>query len=119
MLSCSVNLEKLLESHMYTYDLIFLSCHLRSKGRGSSSVYTGLSGTIKCNHFSKGLPCHSSTVFTWLYSFSRLYPLGNNIIESSLVNQGWRSASSALIREAGGYTRNCCRRFKIKFVGSS
>jgi hypothetical protein len=81
------------------------------------TVYTGLSGTIKCNHSSNDLACHSSTVFTWWYSFSRLYPLGNNIIESSLVNQGWRNASSARIREPGGYSRNCCRRFKTKFVG--
>ena len=66
-----------------------------------------------CNHSSKDLPCHSST-FTWLYSLSRLYFLGNNIIESSFVNQGWRNASSALRREPGGYSRNCCRRFKTK-----
>lgn len=43
--------------------------------------------------------------------------MGNNIIESSLVNQGWHDASSARIREPGGYSRNCCRRFKTEFVG--
>ena len=79
-------------------------------------IQAGLVGKIGYNHSSKDLPCHSSTiVFTWRYSLSMLYPLGNSSIESSSVNQGWCNASSARIRKLGGYRRNCCRRCKTEF----
>lgn len=101
-------------------DKFFQITYLRYGKVQQQIQVAGLAGIIECNHSSKDLPCHSSTtVFTWWSSFSRLYPLGNSITESSFISQGWCNASSACIRELGGYTKNCCKRFKTESFDTS